>query len=92
MLVDQMALVAFGDMLEVGIQKDQADIFRYAGQEFNINSPKQLGEVLFERLGLPPVKKTKSGYSTNAEVLEKLIRAATRSSRLILRLPDSLQS
>ena len=71
-LVDQMALVAFGNMLEVGIQKDQADIFRYAGQEFNINSPKQLGEVLFEKLGLPPVKKTKSGYSTNAEVLEKL--------------------
>ena len=71
-LVNQMALVAFGNMLEVGIQKDQADIFRYAGQEFNINSPKQLGEVLFERLGLPPVKKTKSGYSTNAEVLEKL--------------------
>ena len=71
-LVDQMALVAFGNMLEVGIQKDQADIFRYAGQEFNINSPKQLGEILFERLGLPPVKKTKSGYSTNAEVLEKL--------------------
>ena len=71
-LVDQMALVAFGNMLEVGIQKDQADIFRYAGQEFNINSPKQLGEILFEKLGLPPVKKTKSGYSTNAEVLEKL--------------------
>ena len=71
-LVDQMALVAFGNMLELGIEKDQADIFRYAGQEFNINSPKQLGEVLFERLGLPPVKKTKSGYSTNAEVLEKL--------------------
>ncbi len=70
--VDQMALVAFGNMLELGIEKDQADIFRYAGQEFNINSPKQLGEVLFERLGLPPVKKTKSGYSTNAEVLEKL--------------------
>ena len=71
-LVDQMALVAFGNMLELGIQKDQADIFRYAGQEFNINSPKQLGEILFEKLGLPPVKKTKSGYSTNAEVLEKL--------------------
>ncbi len=71
-LVDQMALVAFGNMLEVGIQKDQADIFRYAGQEFNINSPKQLGEILFEKLELPPVKKTKSGYSTNAEVLEKL--------------------
>lgn len=44
----------------------------YAGGEFNINSTKQLGEVLFERLNLPPVKKTKTGYSTNAEVLEKL--------------------
>ena len=71
-LVDQMALVAFGNMLESGIASDQAEIYRYAGQEFNINSPKQLGEVLFEKLELPPVKKTKSGYSTNAEVLEKL--------------------
>lgn len=42
------------------------------GYEFNINSPKQLGTALFEKLGLPPLKKTKSGYSTNAEVLEKL--------------------
>ena len=71
-LVDQMALVAFGNMLESGIANDQAEIYRYAGQEFNINSPKQLGEILFEKLELPPVKKTKSGYSTNAEVLEKL--------------------
>ena len=71
-LVDQMALVAFGNMLQSGIEKDQAEIYRYAGQEFNINSTKQLGEILFEKLQLPPVKKTKSGYSTNAEVLEKL--------------------
>jgi len=71
-LVDQMALVAFGNMLESGIASDQAEIYRYAGQEFNINSPRQLGEILFEKLELPPVKKTKSGYSTNAEVLEKL--------------------
>ena len=71
-LVDQMALVAFGNMLTGGIERDQEEIFRYAGQEFNINSPKQLGEILFEKLELPPVKKTKSGYSTNAEVLEKL--------------------
>lgn len=71
-LVDQMALVAFGNMLTSGIAHDQEEIYRYAGQEFNINSPKQLGEILFEKLGLPPVKKTKSGYSTNAEVLEKL--------------------
>ena len=47
-------------------------IYFYAGGEFNINSPKQLGEVLFERLGLPSSKKTKSGYSTSADVLEKL--------------------
>ena len=71
-LVDQMALIRFGNMLTGGIEHDQEEIFRYAGQEFNINSPKQLGEILFEKLELPPVKKTKSGYSTNAEVLEKL--------------------
>ena len=47
-------------------------IFSYSGGDFNINSTKQLGELLFEKLGLPPVKKTKTGYSTNAEVLEKL--------------------
>ena len=59
---------------EVGrrIEALQADIYTLAGGEFKINSPKQLGEVLFERLGLPPVKKTKTGYSTNAEVLETL--------------------
>ena len=71
-LVDQMALVAFGNMLNSGIASDQAEIFRYAGQEFNINSPKQLGEILIEKLELPAQKKTKSGYSTNANVLEKL--------------------
>lgn len=59
---------------EVGakIEEIQRDVYTLAGVEFNINSPKQLGEVLFERLGLPPVKKTKTGYSTNAEVLETL--------------------
>ncbi len=59
---------------EIGdkISNLQADIYALAGGEFKINSPKQLGEVLFEKLGLPPVKKTKTGYSTNAEVLETL--------------------
>ncbi|MBQ7477609.1 MAG: DNA polymerase I [Selenomonadaceae bacterium] len=50
----------------------EKDIHALAGKEFNINSPRQLGEILFERLGLPPLKKTKTGYSTNAEVLESL--------------------
>ena len=71
-LVDQLALVAFGNMLSERITACQELIFGYAGGEFNINSPKQLGELLFEKLGLPAMKKTKSGYSTNAEVLEKL--------------------
>ena len=71
-LVDQLALVAFGNMLSERVAACQELIFGYAGGEFNINSPKQLGELLFEKLGLPAMKKTKSGYSTNAEVLEKL--------------------
>ncbi len=71
-LVDQMALVAFGNMLSERIAACQGIIYGYAGGEFNINSPKQLGELLFEKLGLPAMKKTKSGYSTNADVLEKL--------------------
>ena len=50
----------------------EQEIYQLAGQEFNVNSPKQLGEVLFEKLGLPVIKKTKTGYSTNAEVLEQL--------------------
>ena len=69
---DQLALMSFGQMLSERIEDTQAAVYRYAGEEFNINSTKKLGEILFDRLGLPPVKKTKSGYSTNAEVLEKL--------------------
>lgn len=70
--VDKAALEAFGKMLRERIDADEKLIYDYAGGEFNINSTKQLGEVLFEKLALPPVKKTKSGYSTNADVLEKL--------------------
>ena len=70
--VDREALQSFGEMLTKRISDCEEIIYGYAGGEFNINSPKQLGEVLFEKLGLPPVKKTKSGYSTNADVLEKL--------------------
>ena len=70
--VDADALHAFDEMLRARIAKAQAEIYRYAGGEFNINSPKQLGEVLFEQLSLPAGKKTKTGWSTNAEVLDKL--------------------
>ncbi len=70
--VNREGLVAYGEQLGT-IAADLAErIYYHAGGEFNINSPKQLGEVLFERLGLPHGKKTKTGYSTNAEVLEKL--------------------
>ena len=70
--IDRVQLEQFGDMLARRIADCESLIFSYSGGEFNINSTKQLGELLFEKLGLPPVKKTKTGYSTNAEVLEKL--------------------
>ena len=70
--VDKQALSDFGAMLNERIAACQSAIFEMAGEEFNINSTKKLGEILFEKLELPPVKKTKTGYSTNAEVLEKL--------------------
>ena len=59
-------------MLDENIEKMQNAIYELAGEEFNINSPKQLGEILFEKLNLPARKKTKTGYSTNAEILEAL--------------------
>ena len=70
--VDRDALSLFGELLTSGIQREQEAIYSLAGEEFNILSTKQLGHILFDKLGLPPVKKTKTGYSTNAEVLEKL--------------------
>ncbi len=70
--VDRKGLKDYGDSLVKGIESLEADIFRLADTEFNINSPKQLGEILFEKMGLPGGKKTKTGYSTAAEVLEKL--------------------
>ena len=70
--IDRNQLQQFGEMLSHRIADCEALIYGYSGEKFNINSPKQLGELLFDKLGLPPVKKTKTGYSTNAEVLEKL--------------------
>ncbi len=70
--VDKGALVSFGEMLAERIGALEAAIYDMAGETFNINSPKQLGEILFGKLGLPHGKKTKTGWSTNADVLEKL--------------------
>lgn len=70
--VDKEGIKAYGETLSAQIDNLEKEIYSQAGREFNINSPKQLGVVLFEELGLPAKKKTKSGYSTNAEVLESL--------------------
>ena len=70
--IDRKQLEQFGSMLSDRIMACEEIIFGYAGEMFNINSTKQLGQLLFEKLGLPPLKKTKTGYSTNADVLEKL--------------------
>lgn len=69
---DTDGIKAFGEGLKTDIARLTDEIYAYAGEEFNIASPKQLGTLLFEKLGLPAKKKTKSGYSTNAEVLEEL--------------------
>ena len=73
MYLDVNELDNYGDMLKTRLNSLTEEIYQLSGQEFNINSPKQLGEVLFEKLKLPVVKKTKSGYSTDVDVLEKLV-------------------
>ena len=70
--IDRDQLQQFGTMLSDRIADCENLIYSYSEEKFNINSTKQLGELLFDKLGLPPVKKTKTGYSTNADVLEKL--------------------
>lgn len=72
MKVDIDGIKTFSDKLTAGITEIENSIYEAAGEKFNINSPKQLGVILFEKLGLPAKKKTKTGYSTNAEVLESL--------------------
>ena len=72
MYVEQAELENFGIKLQDGIEFLTQEIYNLAGEEFNIKSPKQLGELLFEKLKLPVIKKTKSGYSTDVDVLEKL--------------------
>ncbi|MBE6961320.1 MAG: DNA polymerase I [Ruminococcaceae bacterium] len=70
--VDARSLAAFGEKLSQRAAELEQSIYDMAGEKFNINSPKQLGEILFGKLGLPHGKKTKTGWSTNADVLEKL--------------------
>lgn len=70
--VDRAQLSDMGEELAAKLKTIESEIYSLAGQEFNINSPKQLGVILFEKLGLPALKKTKTGYSTAADVLEKL--------------------
>lgn len=70
--VDKDYLEELGEKFNTEIEELEKSIQDDAGEEFNVNSPKQLGEILFEKMGLPVIKKTKTGYSTNVEVLEKL--------------------
>ena len=72
MYVDKEELENFGKELTLKLETLTKIIYEMAGEEFNINSPKQLGEILFEKMKLPVIKKTKKGYSTDVEVLEKL--------------------
>ncbi|MES5136831.1 DNA polymerase I [Lactobacillus jensenii] len=69
---DASTLVQLGNDFGQRLTELEADIYLEAGERFNINSPKQLGQILFEKLELPPIKKTKTGYSTSVEVLEQL--------------------
>lgn len=71
--LDIDGIKAFGEKISEKAEKISREIYEYAGYEFNIGSPKQLGSVLFEKLKLTSAKKTKTGYSTNAEVLESLM-------------------
>ena len=69
---DTEGVSKYGEVIFEEINDMAAEIYSFAGERFNINSPKQLGTILFEKLGLPTRKKTKSGFSTNAEVLDSL--------------------
>ena len=81
--VNTEELVKFSARLDEKITSATEDVYALAGETFNINSPKQLGVILFEKLGLPALKKTKTGYSTDAEVLEQLATKHEAVSRIL---------
>ncbi|HUM18104.1 MAG TPA: DNA polymerase I [Candidatus Nitrosotalea sp.] len=81
--VDQARLGEFSRELEVHLERTTREIYGLAGEEFNIGSPKQLAYILFEKLKLPPVKRTKTGYSTDADVLEQLALGHELPARII---------
>ena len=70
--VDRETLLSYGSMLSEKTDEISSQVFEMAGETFNLNSPSQLGEILFDKLGLPAGKKTKRGYSTSADILEKI--------------------
>jgi DNA polymerase-1 len=80
---DPARLGEFSRELDVQLTRTTGEIYRLAGEEFNIGSPKQLGAILFDKLKLPPVKKTKTGYSTDADVLEQLALGHELPARII---------
>ncbi len=91
--VDKQTLLDIGEDLAGKLTEIEQAIYHASGESFNINSPKQLGVILFEKLGLPPLKKTKKGYSTAADVLEKLEgKHAIISHILLYRQLGKLQS
>src|SRR5216683_4273038 len=81
--VDPVRLGEFSRELEVHLERTTREIFTLAGEEFNIGSPKQLAHILFEKLKLPPVKRTKTGYSTDADVLEHLALGHELPARIV---------
>lgn len=82
-LIDAEYLKELSKMLDLSLSQIEREIYNLAGEEFNINSPKQLSLILFEKLKLPPVKKTKTGYSTDAEVLSQLASESEICARLL---------
>jgi DNA polymerase-1 len=82
-LLDTEYLGELSKILEVSLSQIEGSIYNLAGETFNINSPKQLAYILFEKLKLPPIKKTKTGYSTDAEVLAQLANESEICARLL---------